>query len=237
MTNQAVKKYKKTRKRFSLADVIIYLLLTLFALLCLAPFLYVISVSFTDPAVYVPNQFSLIPKKFSLKVYATILQTKDFMVALKNSLIVTAASTFLGVFTTFGLGYGLTKKELPGRKLIMGMVIFALLFDCGLIPNYMNIRNLGILNTYWALIIPSLATAYNVVIVKTFLFGHSGRAGGGGDHRRRQHLHHLLPDHPAAFAGVAGDHRAVHGGGHLEHVRQARHVHLVQLHAHPSGLH
>lgn len=153
MTNQAVKRYKKTRKRFSLADAIIYLLLTLFALLCLAPFIYVISVSFTDPAVYVPNQFSLIPKKFSLKVYATILQTKDFMVALKNSLIVTAASTFLGVFTTFGLGYGLTKKELPGRKLIMGMVIFALLFDCGLIPNYMNIRNLGILNTYWALII------------------------------------------------------------------------------------
>ena len=111
MTNQAVKKYKKTRKRFSLADVIIYLLLTLFALLCLAPFLYVISVSFTDPAVYVPNQFSLIPKKFSLKVYATILQTKDFMVALKNSLIVTAASTFLGVFTTFGFGYGLIRYK------------------------------------------------------------------------------------------------------------------------------
>ena len=56
----------------------------------------------------------------------------------------------------------------------MGMVIFALLFDCGLIPNYMNIRNLGILNTYWALIIPSLATAYNVVIVKTFLLGIPG---------------------------------------------------------------
>ena len=56
MTNQAVKKYKKTRKRFSLTDAIIYLLLTLFALLCLAPFIYVISVSFTDPAVYVPNQ-------------------------------------------------------------------------------------------------------------------------------------------------------------------------------------
>lgn len=160
------------------------------------------------------------------------------MVALKNSLIVTAASTFLGVFTTFGLGYGLTKKELPGRKLVMGMVIFALLFDCGLIPNYMNIRNLGILNTYWALIIPSLATAYNVVIVKTFLLGIPGQSW-----RRRRPSTAPTPSSPSFGSflplslGVAGDHRAVHSGGHLEHVRQARHVHLVQLHAHPSGLH
>lgn len=169
MNKGATVKYRKSRKRFTFADVVIYTLVTIFALLCLAPFIYVFSVSFTDPAVYVPYQFNLIPKKFSLKVYASILQTKDFVIALKNSVIVTVASTALGIFVTFGLGYGMTRKDIPGRKAIMAMVLFALLFDCGLIPNYMNVRSLGLLDTYWALIIPSLATAYNVIVVKTFL--------------------------------------------------------------------
>ncbi|MDD3409295.1 MAG: carbohydrate ABC transporter permease [Eubacteriales bacterium] len=157
------------RKKFSLVDLLIYLLISLFALACVAPFVYVISVSFTDPSVYVPYQFTLIPKKFSLTVYESILKTKDFVIALKNTVIVTVSATVLGIFTTFGFGYGLSKKHLVGHKFLIGVVIFALLFDCGMIPNYMNIRNLGLLNSYWSLILTMLASAYNVVIVKTFL--------------------------------------------------------------------
>lgn len=157
--------------RFTAADFVIYFLVFLAALICFLPFIYVLSVSFTDPKVYIPFEFRVIPKRFSLEVYRIILSTNDFLVALKNTLIVTAGGTALGIFTTFTFAYGLSKNDLPFRKFFMFLVLFGLLFDVGLIPNYMNIRSLGLLNTYWALILPALATSYNVIIAKSFIQG------------------------------------------------------------------
>lgn len=165
-------KQKKLKlNRFSTVDVLIYVVVGLAALVCFLPFVYVLSVSFTDPDVYVPFQVSIIPKAFSLKVYKTILSTADFMTALKNTVIVTVAGTAIGIFTTFTFAYGLSKSDLPFRKAFMFLVLFGLLFDVGIIPNYMNIRSLGLLNTYWALILPAMATSYNVIIAKSFIQG------------------------------------------------------------------
>ena len=161
----------KSRAGSRLTDAVLYLIVTLVALMCFLPFLYVISVSLTDPAVYVPFEFRLIPKQLSLRVYATILSTNDFVTALKNTVIITLGGTVLGIFTTFGFAYGLTKRDLPFRGVFMFMVLFGLLFDVGLIPNYMNMRSLGLLNSYWALILPAMATSYNVIIAKSFLSG------------------------------------------------------------------
>lgn len=167
----AISKRERHHIHLDTADIIIYIVVFLVAMCCFLPFIYVLSVSLTDPDVYVPFAVSFIPKKFSLKVYATILSTNDFVTALKNTLIITAGGTVLGIFTTFSFAYGLTKQNLPFRKLFMFMVLFGLLFDVGLIPNYMNIRSLGLINTYWALILPALATSYNVIIAKSFLQG------------------------------------------------------------------
>lgn len=166
-----MKKQKSLLNRFTFADGVIYFLVFLAALLCFAPFIYVLSVSFTDPDVYIPFEFSLIPKKFSLEVYRTILSTDDFITALKNTVIVTIGGTAIGIFTTFSFAFGLTRRDLPFRKLFMFMVLFGLLFDVGIIPNYMNIRSLGLLNTYWALILPAMATSYNVIIARSFISG------------------------------------------------------------------
>lgn len=154
---------------FTVVDGIIYVIVFLAALVCVLPFLYVLSVSFTDPEVYIPFEFSVIPKKFSLEVYRTILSTADFTTALKNTLIVTIGGTLLGIFTTFTFAYGLSKEHLPGNKIFMAMVLFGLLFDVGLIPNYMNMRKLGVINTYWALILPAMASSYNVIIARSFI--------------------------------------------------------------------
>ena len=162
---------KKKLNRFGAVDAVIYFIVALVALICFLPFIYVLSVSLTDPAVYIPFEFRVVPKRFSLEVYRTILSTSDFMDSLKNTIIVTVAGTALGIFTTFSFAYGLTKPDLPFRKFFMFLVLFGLLFDVGIIPNYMNIRQLGLLNTYWALILPALATSYNVIIAKSFLQG------------------------------------------------------------------
>lgn len=159
------------KKKFTVADAAIYLIILLVSFVCLAPILYVVSVSLTDPSVYVPYEFRLIPRKFSLASYISIMQTPDFLIALKNSAIVTAVSTVFGVFFTFGFAYGLNKKDLPFRKVFLAIVTFALLFDVGLIPNYLNVKSLNLINTYWALILPALLTSYNVIIARSFLQG------------------------------------------------------------------
>lgn len=158
-------------RKFTFGDAIIYLIILLVSLICIAPILYVISVSLTDPSVYVPYDFRLIPKKLSLASYVSIMHTPDFLIALKNSVIVTVSTTVIGVFFTFGFAYGLTKKDLPLRKVFLAVVTFALLFDVGLIPNYLNVKSLGLIDTYWALILPALLTSYNVIVAKSFLQG------------------------------------------------------------------
>lgn len=158
-------------KKLCTVDALIYIIIGLVALICFLPFIYVLSISLTDPDVYIPFEFRLIPKQFSLRVYSTILSTSDFVIALKNTVIITVGGTILGIFTTFGFAYGLTKRDLPFRNVFMFLVLFGLLFDVGIIPNYMNIRMLGLINTHWALILPAMATSYNVIIARSFLQG------------------------------------------------------------------
>jgi putative aldouronate transport system permease protein len=157
--------------KFSFFDFIVYAIVSVVTLLCLFPFLYVLSVSFTDPTAYVPYELTLIPRKFSLTVYKSILWNGVFIQSIKNTVYVTVVGTVISVFATFGYAYGLTKKEMPFVKLFMWFVIFGLLFDPGIIANYMNIRALGLIDSFWALIIPAVMISWNVVIAKSFIEG------------------------------------------------------------------
>ena len=151
-----------------------YTITILVTLACLFPFIYVLVVSFTDPNVYVPYEFNLIPKKFSVKVYASILYNGAFLQSIKNTVYVTVVGTVISVFASFAFSYGLTKKDLPFAKILMLFVIFGLLFDPGIIANYMNVRSLGMINTYWSLILPAVMISWNVIIAKAFIEGIPG---------------------------------------------------------------
>jgi putative aldouronate transport system permease protein len=85
--------------------------------------------------------------------------------------LVTVVGTIISVFATFAFSYGLTKKDMPFQKLFMAFVVFGLLFDPGIIANYMNIRSLKMLNSYWALILPAVMVSWNVIIAKSFIEG------------------------------------------------------------------
>ena len=161
-------------QKFGFFDVCVYGIVGLVTLICLFPFLYVVSVSLTDPAVYVPYEFYLVPKKFSLEVYKSILYNGAFLTAIKNTVYVTVAGTVISVFATFAFAYGLTKKDMPFQKLFMVFVIFGLLFDPGMIPNYLNIRSLGLIDSYWSLILPAVMISWNVIIAKSFKEGIPG---------------------------------------------------------------
>ncbi|WP_420869761.1 carbohydrate ABC transporter permease [Cohnella ginsengisoli] len=158
-----------SRKKMTAFDWINYALLAVISLVCVFPFLYVFSVSFTDPEVYVPLRFYLFPEKWSLAAYSYILSTDSFLNALKSTVFITAVGTVLNLIVTFSLAYVLTKKDVPGRGPMMGFVIFTLVFSAGIVPNYLLVQNLGLLNSYWSLIWPVLTNAWSLIIIKSFL--------------------------------------------------------------------
>lgn len=157
------------KKRMTLFDWMNYTLITIISLCCVFPFLYVFSVSFTDPEVYVPLKFYLFPEKWSLASYRYILSTNSFLNALKSTVFITVVGTVLNIIVSFTMAYGLTKKTMPGHKVLMGGVIFTLVFSAGIVPNYLLVKELGLLNSYWSLIWPSLTNAWSLIVIKSFM--------------------------------------------------------------------
>lgn len=157
------------KKGMTAGDIINYSAIVLISVISLFPFLYVFSVSFTDPDAYVPLKYYLFPEKWSLAAYQYILSTNSFMNALKSTVYVTLVGTVLNVICSFTMAYGLTKKTMPGRGWILGIVIFTLVFNAGIVPNYLLIRELGLINSHWALILSALTNAWSIIVIKSFM--------------------------------------------------------------------
>lgn len=157
------------KHKSTIGDWIILIILGTICLICVVPLLYCVSVSLTDPDVYVPFKFYLIPERFSLISYQYLLSTSVFLKDVLNTAFVTVIGTVICLITTFTMAYGLTKKDLPGKKYLMGLVIFTLVFNAGIVPNYMLIQKLGLLNSLWSLILGSATSAWNLIVVKSFM--------------------------------------------------------------------
>jgi putative aldouronate transport system permease protein len=155
-------------KKMSAFDWVIYTFLALISLLCLFPFIYVFSVSFTDPEAYVPLKFYFFPDQWSLAAYNYLLSTNSFLYALKNTVFITVVGTVLNIIVSFTLAYTLTKKLMPGRNIMMSAVIFTLVFNAGIVPGYILIKQLGLINSLWSLIWPSLTNAWSLIVIKSF---------------------------------------------------------------------
>jgi putative aldouronate transport system permease protein len=156
-------------KGISFVDMIIYAVTVLISFICIAPFFYIVSVSLTDPSVYVPFKLYIIPDKMSFDSYAYILSNPSFISAVQNTLFITIVGTALNIAFTYSMAYALTKKAMPHRNLFLGVVIFALLFNAGIVPNYLLVKNLGLMNSLWALILPVLTNSWSLIVAKSFI--------------------------------------------------------------------
>ncbi|KRF43713.1 carbohydrate ABC transporter permease [Paenibacillus sp. Soil787] len=149
-------------------DVVIYTALFLFSVSTVVPFIYITIVSFTDPHEFITTPVMLFPHSWSIASYRYILSSNQFV----NSLLLTTALTIVGtvcaLLVTSGLAYGLSRRRLKGRNFILTAILFTMLFNPGIMPNYLLIRNLGLLNSFWALVLPGLATAFYVLLMKSF---------------------------------------------------------------------
>ncbi|RAV17309.1 carbohydrate ABC transporter permease [Paenibacillus contaminans] len=145
-----------------------YLLLVLFALCSIVPFLYIIGGSFATEAELSTRGFFLIPTEYSLNAYKYIFTSNTLIRSIMVSIYVTAVGTVVNLFFTVTMAYPLARRTLHGRNTILNLVVFSMLFSGGLIPTFLIVKSLGLLDTYWALMLPGAISAFNLIIVKNF---------------------------------------------------------------------
>ncbi len=147
------------------------LFLTLAVLVVVVPFGYIIIASFMDPTVLLNRGLSFSPSDWSLEGYRKILSNDAMIRGFFNSLLYAGAFSIFTVLVSICAGYALSEDTLAGRKLVMTLFIVTMFFGGGLIPTYLLIRELGMLNTPWALIIPGAVNVWNIILARTFFKG------------------------------------------------------------------
>ncbi|MCM2997483.1 MULTISPECIES: carbohydrate ABC transporter permease [Paenibacillus] len=149
-------------------DVANYIVLTLFGLAAVLPFVYVIAGSFASDAELTQRAVFFIPKTFTLAAYEFIFSTGTIVKSIGVSIYITVIGTLVNLFFTVTMAYSLAKRGLYGRNLVLNLVIFSMLFGGGMIPTYLVVKELHLLDSLWALMLPGAISAFNLIIVKNF---------------------------------------------------------------------
>ncbi len=169
--NRKNKKGRKMQKTWDdiLFDCIVYFGLSFAAIIILYPLIYVLSASFSTPYAVTSGKVWLYPVDFSLIGYETVFKTNKVLIGYKNSLIVACSAAVVSVLLTMCYAYVLSIRDFVGRKFFTIVLIITMFFGGGLIPSFLLIQQLGLYDTYWALILPGAVSAYNIVIARTFI--------------------------------------------------------------------
>lgn len=160
-------------KNYSASDkvfyIIVFMLLSFFFMTVLYPCIFVFSASISSGSAVQTGKVILFPVDFSLKGYETVFNTQKVWTGLRNSLFYTIVGTTINLVMTMTAAYCLSRKDVPGSTFIMLAFTFTMFFGGGMIPNYLLIRQLGILNTPWALLLPGAISTYNMIMARTFI--------------------------------------------------------------------
>ena len=159
---------KRSRSRNSFSYRLIIAALVFFAVLCVIPFWYVMVTSFSDPQLVKEGQFRILPTGYSLQAYEMLFRDQRFFSGLGITVFRTVVGTSLSVLVQTAMAYALAKRFLPGQALLTRLVVFTLLFNGGIIPNYLVIQKLHLLDTVWALILPMVFNPWNVMLLISF---------------------------------------------------------------------
>ncbi|AZN41681.1 carbohydrate ABC transporter permease [Paenibacillus albus] len=152
------------------AQGLIYLILIGAGLITLLPMINVWAISFSEAHEIYKNPMMLWPKSFTLEPYKYIFNTQVLLKAFGITTFVTVVGTFLNLIFTATGAYGLSKTHIPGHRFLLWLVIIPMLFGAGLIPMYILLKNIGLLNSIWVLIIPQLVAPFNLILMRNFFW-------------------------------------------------------------------
>lgn len=160
-------KIKRTKGDIAVSAVA-YIVMCIAAIIVLVPFLNIIAKCFSEDWAVVSGKVGIWPVGFQLNSIKYVFKQQQFLQSAGLSFIVTIIGTVIGIFLTAMTAYPLSKKHLPGIKFLLVVFVFTMLFNGGLIPTYLLMKQLKLLNTFWVLLIPLLFSVYNMLIVKNY---------------------------------------------------------------------
>lgn len=156
------------KQKINVVDIVIMLFIIGVAITCLVPFLYMIALSLSSNNAIISQKVSLWPVEFTLETYKTILSDVDMIYTLGYTIVLTILYTIICMFLTICAAYPLTKKRLKGRDFVLTILVITMYFSGGLIPSYILVKNLDLMNSMWSLILPGAMSVFNLIILKTF---------------------------------------------------------------------
>lgn len=174
MTTSAVSKGNriKTSAGDKAVTAVLYILVTLFAIACLMPFILVVSASFTEETALVKNGYQLLPSVFSANAYKLLSQTSNVLDAYKVTIFITAVGTLASMLCTCGIAYALSCPNFRSRGALSMFCYFTMLFNGGLVATYlMNTQVLHLKDNILVLILPGMLSAYNIFLMRNFFSG------------------------------------------------------------------
>jgi len=226
----------KNSARDRIFDIINYGALSLATLTVIYPLYYILIASITNPDLVAGGGIMVVPREVTFEGYRRILAFSQLWVGYRNTIIYTVLGTLINLVLTLTAGYALSRKDFVGRNAFMVFLLVTMLFSGGMIPRYLLVQNLGMVNTRWAMLIPTAVGAWNLIVTRTFFQSTIPQdmldaAVVDGCSNTRFFIHIVLPISPAIIAVMA----LFYGVGHwntffdaLIFIR-ARHLQPLQL--------
>lgn len=163
------KQKKKKRKALGFAQCVIMAILFLITLTMLVPLLHILARSLSDPAKSASmGGLEILPRGFSLINYQVVFSNKNVLPALRNSLFITGIGTVLNMLLTIMAAYALTRPKLVGKQVLMVFFIIMMLFDPGIVPEYMVVKELGLMGSQWSVILSQAVNVYYLIILMRY---------------------------------------------------------------------
>jgi putative aldouronate transport system permease protein len=149
-------------------DIWVYIISAIILVLVLYPLIFVVSASFSNPAKVMSGEMWLWPVDFTLDAYVEIFKNSEIWNGYKNTIIYTTVGTIVNILLTTLAAYPLSRRDLPGRNVFMFLITFTMFFHGGMIPTFLVVQGLGMVDTIWAMIIPNAIATYNLIVMRTY---------------------------------------------------------------------
>jgi len=193
--------------KLGLFPIISALILTFVVVATLYPFVHMVAVSFSGDVYVMKNEITIWPKGFNVKMYKLVLGDPQIWTAFRNTIIYTTLGTAISLAITSMGAYALSRNQMAFRKSLTMLVVFTMFFGGGMIPTFLVVRSLGLVDTIWGMALPSAVSTWNLILMRTFYSGipkeleESGRLDGLND--IGIFLRIMVPLSKASFATIA----------------------------------
>lgn len=156
------------KKRLSMFDVCNTIIMILVLAICIYPLYYTVIASISEPSAVVKGQVTIVPVDFTLQSYKHVFSNEEIWRGYANTIYYTILGTIFNLFLTIPTAYALSKKKLPYKNFIMTLFLITMYFGGGMVPTYLLIKNLGMINTRWVMILTGGISVYNLIVTKTY---------------------------------------------------------------------